>query len=239
MFLDFTTFFTLWIIVLLLVSTTGFILFSELVAYESLWKVFVIHFESALGNWLNTIYDDLSLGSTFGQAFHLLSVVLNLILMLNMVIAILMETFARMATQKRGLYYDTLISQLPAYEYDSRWGVLILAPPPLNLLILPLVLLFWCLESSSERLLKINEIFVKILYFPMAIIFTIVFVLGNFFLTPVSFFKLLVYKIWHVCCCCYHQKNLRGRYSKQLHTSTSACDLTLFAVLGMPMLMIS
>ena len=98
MFLDFITFFTLWMIVLLLVSTTGFILFSELEAYETLWKVFVIHFESALGNWYNTIYDDLSLGPTFGQAFHLLSVVLNLILMLNMVIAILMETFARMAT---------------------------------------------------------------------------------------------------------------------------------------------
>jgi len=239
MFVDFSTFFTLWIIVLLMVSSTAYILFGELDAYETLYMAFVLHFESALGNWYNSLYDDLSLGANFGQAFHLISVLLNLVLMLNMVIAILMETYSRMAPLRRGLYYDTLTAQLPAYEYDNRWGVLILVPPPLNLFILPLVLIFWCLDINSDRVQVINEVFVKVAYFPVAIILTVVFMAANLLLIPLACFNVLFYKIWHVCCCCYHKKNFRARNSQSLKVTTSGFELTLFVVFGLPMLIIS
>jgi hypothetical protein len=38
-----------------------------------------------------------------------------MVLMLNLIIAILSETFARLASQRLGLYYDGLIASLPAY----------------------------------------------------------------------------------------------------------------------------
>ena len=75
--------------------------------------MFVIHFEAAQGNWVLWIYDGMSLGAETGQIFHIVSVTFNMILMLNLVIAILMETYARLAPQRLGLYYDGLIASLP------------------------------------------------------------------------------------------------------------------------------
>ena len=50
-----------------------------------------------MGQWDLTIYDNLKLGSTVGQVYHLLVIILNLILLLNLVIAILSETYVRFA----------------------------------------------------------------------------------------------------------------------------------------------
>ena len=115
MFTDLFKFIVLWALCLLIFSTSGYILFNELDAYKNLYSVFVVHFELSLGNWILTIYDDLSLTDTVGVIFHMSSVLLNMILMLNLVIAILSETYARLAPQKTGLYYDGLIASMPRY----------------------------------------------------------------------------------------------------------------------------
>ena len=72
-------------------------------------------FESSMGEWDLTIYDNLKLGASVGQIFHLLVIILNLILLLNLVIAILSETYVRFADKSLGLYYDGVIEAIPAY----------------------------------------------------------------------------------------------------------------------------
>lgn len=151
MFSDLSKFIVLWVICLLIFSTSGYILFNELDAYKNLYSCFVVHFELSLGNWILTIYDDLSLTDTAGVLFHMTSVLLNMILMLNLVIAILSETYARLAPQKTGLYYDGLIASLPRYQYDNLFGVLILLPPPFNLISCPFILIFLCIKNFSPK----------------------------------------------------------------------------------------
>ena len=94
---DLGIFLVLWLLFLLVFSSSGFILFNELAAYNSLYAVMVVHFEASLGNWMLKIYDGLTLGDMTGEIFHLVSVTINMILMLNLVIAILSETYARLA----------------------------------------------------------------------------------------------------------------------------------------------
>lgn len=108
-------FFVLWAIFLFLFATIGFLCFNELEAFDSVVSSFIIYFEAALGNWTLLIYDGFSQGSEIPVIFHLFSVIVNMILMFNLVIAILNETYARLASQKLGLYYDGLIASLPAY----------------------------------------------------------------------------------------------------------------------------
>ena len=150
MFEDLFIFLVLWILLLFVFASSGFILFNELPAYESLWAAFVIQFEASLDNWSLKIYDDLSLGETRGQIFQMLSVTLNMILMLNLVIAILSETYARLAPQSLGLFYDGLIANMPAYFCDKRYGILILLPPPFNVFVVPFFIVFLFLQKSPK-----------------------------------------------------------------------------------------
>jgi hypothetical protein len=108
-------FFFLWGIFLLMFATVGNLCFNELESMETVLSSFIVHFEAALGNWTLKIYDGYSLGTKVPVIFHLLSVIVNMVLMLNLVIAILSETYARLASQKLGLYYDGLIASLSAY----------------------------------------------------------------------------------------------------------------------------
>lgn len=94
---DVLIFLVLFVLLLLIFSSSGFIMLNELDAYKTLYSAFVIHFEASLGNWALRIYDGLSLTSRVGEIFHMLAVVINMILMLNLVIAILSETYARLA----------------------------------------------------------------------------------------------------------------------------------------------
>ena len=54
-------------------------------------------FEASLGNWLLIIYSELTIGNEVGEIYHVIVVIVNMVLMLNLVIAILSETYARLS----------------------------------------------------------------------------------------------------------------------------------------------
>ena len=91
----------------------------------------------------------------FGEVFHLIIIILNMVLLLNLVISILSETYTRLSNEKLGLYYDGIIEVIPAYKYKKLYGAMIAACPPFNLLILPFLPFFWC-TRKKERLRKLN-----------------------------------------------------------------------------------
>ena len=62
-------------------------------------------FGSALGDWDFDMYDELgSSKKYFGIAFHLLVISINMLLLLNLVIAIMSDTYSRFAEVNVGLY---------------------------------------------------------------------------------------------------------------------------------------
>lgn len=56
----------------------------------------ILFFQSALGIWDFTIYDNFSMGPLFGKTFHLIFILLNMVMLVNLVIAVLSETFYRL-----------------------------------------------------------------------------------------------------------------------------------------------
>ena len=178
-------------------SSSGFILFNELDSYKSLYSVFVIHFEASLSNWALRIYDGLSQGDRTGEVFHILSVIINMILMLNLVIAILSETYARLAPQRLGLYYDGLIASMPGYKFDKRYGILILLPPPFNVLSLVPILVLMC-SWKEKALRRANRCMITIAFIPFAILYTSAFVCFNFLLIPFAYTRGVFHKVSEV-----------------------------------------
>ena len=116
---DLLIFSVLWIIQLLIFACIGTLVFAELPEFDNFYDTIVLLLETSMGEWDLSIYENLSLGYTTGQIFHLSVLILNLILFLNLVIAILSETYARFSKVKLGLYYDGVVEQIPIYKYDK------------------------------------------------------------------------------------------------------------------------
>jgi hypothetical protein len=90
-------FLVLWVIQLFIFACIGILVFGSLPQYKSFPKVLILLFQSSLGIWDLTIYDDFFLGKYVGQVFHLIVILINMVLLINLVIAILSETYQRLS----------------------------------------------------------------------------------------------------------------------------------------------
>lgn len=72
------------------------------------------------------------------MVFMFLLLSINMVLILNLVIAILSSVYAYFEDKRLGLYYEVLVGKFSVMEYDERYGSAACAQPPLNLMIFPL-----------------------------------------------------------------------------------------------------
>jgi len=110
---DIIIFSGLWGIQMVFFACIGILMFGELPVYESFYDTMVMLFESAIGSWDFSIYDDLSIGKIYGEIYHIIYLMVNLILFLNLVIAILSNTFGVLEPKSLALYYDGVIEAIP------------------------------------------------------------------------------------------------------------------------------
>lgn len=73
----------------------------------------------------------------------------NMVLIINLLIAIMSDTYANLAQVKVGLYWSSVIKEMPKYEYDKHYGVLVMFPfcfSFIGLFLLPFLL---CVKSKE------------------------------------------------------------------------------------------
>lgn len=109
--------------------------------------------------------------------------------MLNFVIAILSSTYSKFQPIMVGLYYNVLCEQFPLKSWDDRYGAMICAYAPFNLLLLPLTpyLLIKSEMGDHEKLMKSNEDICHVLYLPVLIFTGISFFIVSVLSTPVAY----------------------------------------------------
>jgi hypothetical protein len=71
--------------------------------------------------------EDLTVIIAIGKYYQIFFLLVNLILMLNFVIAILSSTYQNFEDIQSGLYYNVLIQVFPAMGWDDDFGSLICA----------------------------------------------------------------------------------------------------------------
>ena len=142
--------------------------------------------------------------------------------MINFVIAILADTYTKLSNSSLGLYYDGVISRIPVYEDDSRYGGLIVGTPPFNILAL-LMIPFYILVKNEERLVKVNDVFTKAMFFPIALSFTAMIIAVNLLLLPLAYFAAIWKKITLI--------RIKVKSEKVF-------DLVTFVFLGVPLLLL-
>lgn len=124
--------------------------------------------------------------SNLGYYFHIIFLLINIILMLNLVIAILSQSFQNLASYTNGLYCDTLVKSFAAAEWHDRYGCLACANTPLQvtyLLMVPAIMTAFTDEDVKWR----NETLATMLYFPIALIITTLFSVFTVVYAPFAF----------------------------------------------------
>ncbi len=123
----------------------------------------------------------------------LIFLIMNLILLLNLIIAILSTTFAVLDEKKLALYYDGVIESIPVYKDSTTYGALIHSFAPFHMLILPVLPFYFILSKTGLR--KMTLFFSHIFYLPILILSLSVFVVVNALLLVPAYFVALGSKV--------------------------------------------
>ncbi|CDW83264.1 transient receptor potential cation subfamily member 4 [Stylonychia lemnae] len=223
---DFLYFCIIWGINLAFFAFLGMLLFTEIHLFKSIDETLIMLVQSSLGQWDLSIYDNLSLGAIYGKIYHLIFLIVNLVMLLNLMIAILSTTFSNLHSLQLALYYDEIIEAIPQYKYDKVYGSLICAIPPTNILMFPFTLIYFCI-TDKDKLTRINSFLVKIAYSPKILIITPFFIVGNLISMPFAYIFTLLHLVKNLFSHKYKDK-------QQLLKQTA-----IFLTLGLPFLIIT
>jgi len=116
-----------------------------------------------------------------------------MILMINLLIAMMSDTYNNLAELRTGLFWGSVVLEMPKHIYDEHYGVLSILPfvfSWISLLVMPLLLFV----KDKTTLKYINEVCYLLLYGPLSLCLLAVFMTVNMVLLPFAYMKTVVYK---------------------------------------------
>ena len=127
------------------------------------------------------------------MGLHILVLFVNMILVINLLIAFMSDTYTKLSQVRIGLGWSSVIHEMPKYAFDKHYGVLVMLPfvfSFVGFLMLPCLTLI----KDKKKLEQINEWAFKIYYFPITLVVLAVFMVVNLVLLPIAFFKTVMHK---------------------------------------------
>ena len=228
MFNDIAVFIVIWLITLIGFTLVSMVTFNPVAVFVSFETAFLFWINAAFGNYDLGIFDvyllqlvPLTLTRQVGIWFVLLFVFLNILVLLNVVVAMMADTYALMTTQRKGLYNYNIVKSQSVLKLDKYYGGLILLPYPfcvITFLLLPIYLLV----SDKETLLAFNKGVYRVFYTFFSLLIGAVFLALNLAMMPFAYLKTVLMKLILV-------KN----------GGISICDAVFYIIIGLPVLLIS
>jgi len=141
MFSDFGNFFILYVILIIMFAIIGNVNFVQVMAeYEGMFESCLTVLDASIGNYQFAVFDNLNDDlQTFGDIFTASIVITFNILILNLIIAILSNTYNQFDTKSTGLYLSKILNARDEMMADDHYGAFLLTMSPLNLVVLPFV----------------------------------------------------------------------------------------------------
>ena len=133
-----------------------------------------------------------------GQIFLLIFMLFNLIVLLNLVIAILANTYSELSEYSLGLYYDSLIQEIQLKQSHKFYGALTCTyqiMSPIGLLLVPFMAILAFIKNNSRELALLNHIANLALYFPVSILLLVIFVTLNLASLPFAYLAAIYTKV--------------------------------------------
>ena len=153
MMYDLVIFFGLFAIQIITFAAVGVLLFGDVPEYDDIISTSLMFFSYALGSFDLSIYDNqTSSRAVAGIIYSCIVLIVNMLVLMNFLIALMQDTYVYYRRLKRGLLYKSIVYAIPNYKYDSTYGCLIALPPPFN--VLNLIILPWFLVSGFGQVKK-------------------------------------------------------------------------------------
>ena len=163
--------------------------------YENLFEASKTFIMASLGNfdlYQYDITDDWK--RYYGIFLHLAVLFSNMILMINLLIAIMSDTYSSLSEVRTGLYWAQVIKEMPKLAHDKYYGSLAMFPFPfgwLSIISMPFLL---C-SNNKDWLESVNNVFMHIVYFPVMLVLLVIFITVNLVLIPIAYLKTIAHKI--------------------------------------------
>ena len=163
--------------------------------FSNLFNSVRTYLMASLGNFDIMQYDSLpGWQRYYGIGLHVCVLLLNMLIMVNLLIAIMSDEYSYLSKVKTGLYWASVILEMPKFTYDKHYGTLTMFPflaSWLSLLTIP----FLVCVKHRKVLVHINRICFVIVYFPISAVVLVLFMAVNLALLPFAYLKTLAHKM--------------------------------------------
>lgn len=190
---DIGRFFIIFITQMFAFSIIASMVFYSVPEYDSIYHSFLAMFNTTFGNFDFTIFNAYPMDSFmhfFGHGFLMFFIVTNLILLLNMVIAMMSDTYNTMNETLIGIYYHRVLLMMPSFHMDETYGGLGAASSPMNILSLPFIPFYLGNEETQKaQMQRVTRIVYVMQYMPCVMMFTMIFAMTNIILMPFAYLR--------------------------------------------------
>jgi len=191
---DFTNFVMLYAILLFMFAIVGNINFVfDLTEFSGIFVSCLTVLDASIGNYDFEVFNAIRNNEflvIFGDVYIMAIVVTFNILILNLIIAILSNTYNQFDTKSGGLYLSKILNARDEMAFDPNYGAFLLIMAPLNIMVLPFVPMAM-IKKPSERL---NTMITVLQYSFFIVIIYAVFLISSLILIPFAYLKSLINK---------------------------------------------
>lgn len=225
---DFLNFFALYCILVIMFAIVGNInfIFDLKEQFGGLFESVLTVLDTSIGNYNFQVFESIENDNflvLFGDLYTIAIVITFNILILNLIIAILSNTYNMFDTKSTGLYLSKILNARDEMTYDENYGAFLLTMTPLNFVILPFVP-YGVMKKPSPQM---NMGVMILQYSVLIIIICIAFLACSVLMLPFAYVRAFTIKA--------------SKISKAVTTYeqvTSILSAFFFAVLGGPSLTI-
>lgn len=132
---------------------------------------------------------------TIGLVFTICIVLCFNIIILNLIIAILANTYNIFDNKSNGLYLSKILMSRDEMIYDENYGSFLSAMPPLNFVQIPALPIAMFLRQKHPLVLSANKLVMQIQYVMFMMIFFLLFIIGSWVLNPIAYIVGILDKI--------------------------------------------
>ena len=191
MLLDLTTFMFLYMLIFIIFTCAGQLMFSELSEYTNFTQAAINTFSQGLGDFDYGIFDKATdTRKEFGYLFLTVWLIVSLIMLLNFLIAILSTTYSFLIEHQNALYLKEVILLRQRYEYNKCYSNMVSAFTPFNIV----AIVVNCFTTSFKSV-KFNHVVLIVQYSFVGFFSCIFHFLINVLISPFAYFVSIIYKL--------------------------------------------
>jgi len=198
MSVDFINFLILYLILVMMFAIVGNLnfIFDLKEQFGGLFESCLTVLDASIGNYDFQLFKEIDDGflSIFGDLYIMCIVITFNILILNLIIAILSNTYNMFDTKSRGLYLSKLLNSRDDMAPDDHYGAFLLTMTPLNFVVLPFVPYALFVKPSK----RFNTIIMILQYSVLIIIIYGIFLICSILLSPFAYIRSLGIKFGRI-----------------------------------------